>query len=112
MPEYLKLFDYPEPSNPQGMRDDTNAPSQALYLMNNSFVIDRAAAIAKRAAMKEKDQAARLEYLYHLCYGRDPTPAETERLLAFVEKVPETRAERWTTLCQTLIASAEFRYLN
>jgi hypothetical protein len=42
LPEVLKVFDFPEPSNIKGQRDVTNVPAQSLYLMNSSFVLDQA----------------------------------------------------------------------
>ena len=38
IPEQLRIFDFPEPSNVQGLRDANTTPTQSLFLMNSPFV--------------------------------------------------------------------------
>ena len=42
VPESLQVFDMADPSLIFGQRDVTTVPTQALYLMNNPFVIRQA----------------------------------------------------------------------
>ena len=51
VPSCLEVFDFAEPSLVVANRDATNVPSQALYLMNNSFVIEQAKALAHRISI-------------------------------------------------------------
>ncbi|MEQ1861577.1 MAG: PSD1 and planctomycete cytochrome C domain-containing protein [Chthoniobacteraceae bacterium] len=110
VPEVLDLFDFAEPSLVVAARDVTNVPSQALYLMNNPFVREQSAALAKRVLAAKKDQPQRIELAYQLALGRGATPAETERARGYIAEHGDDLG--WTTFCQALFASAEFRYLR
>src|SRR5690606_32034366 len=55
LPDVLDLFDFAEPSQVTGVRETTNVPTQALYLMNSPFVQDRAAAFAARLQREAED---------------------------------------------------------
>jgi len=122
--EALEVFDFAEPSLVVASRDVTNVPSQALYMMNNDFVRAQAAAMAKRILATKLDYPSRLNLAYHLALGRPSTEAERKRadqyLLAEAKAmIPlkdgntnEAALLSWSTFCQALFASAEFRYLN
>ena len=123
MPAFLKTFDYPEPSNPQGLRDATNVPAQSLFLMNSPFVLEQSAHLAKRVLGEETEQTERLEMLWRLTLSRSPSGSEIARSLEFLSRADDKlkaeqsdQAQRqittWTMLGQALFASAEFRYLN
>jgi cytochrome c553 len=111
MPEMMRVFDVADPSLVVGHRDVTTVPTQALFMMNNPFVIQQSAAMARRL-FKEKsmDDSARVAYAYQLAVGRKPTQAERDRVLKFLNDSSRDR-QAWATFCQTLFASAEFRYL-
>jgi Protein of unknown function (DUF1553)/Protein of unknown function (DUF1549) len=105
------VFDFAEPDQVNGQRDVTTVPPQALFLLNNPFVID----VSKRAAQRilEQDLAdektrVRYAYAYTLC--RHPTETEIQRALSFLES-GEDRQSSWSALTQALYSSAEFRYL-
>ncbi len=53
LPEALQVFDFPEPSIIAGQRDVTTVPTQALYMMNSPFVLDRSKALAQRVLQDE-----------------------------------------------------------
>jgi hypothetical protein len=100
----------------------TNVPSQALYLMNHSFVRAQSAAMAKRLLTSFPDDTRRLTQAYLLTLGRPPTAAEHTRAERYLRgdtegltrvSNPRPSAESvWSTFCQALFASAEFRYLR
>ncbi len=114
IPEVLKVFDLPEPSNPKGQRDTTNVPAQSLFLMNNPFVIEQSEALAQRVLSSHTDLNQRVTEVFLLCYGRPPVPREQQTARTFFEQSPGESGElqQWTTFCQALLASAEFRFLN
>lgn len=123
LPEALTVFDFPDASLVNGERDATNVPGQALFLMNNPSVLSAADAFAARVAAHPGTSAERMAYAYQLAFGRVPTEKEKTAIRNFWNRFPsqvsQNRAERekaqLTTLaafCQSLIASAEFRYLN
>jgi hypothetical protein len=111
MPEMMRVFDVADPSLVVGQRDVTTVPTQALFMMNNPFVIEQATAMAKRLLdEKGMDDSARVAQAYQLALGRKPTKAESDRVLKFLSGSGSDQ-KPWATFCQTLFASAEFRYL-
>jgi hypothetical protein len=123
MPAFLKTFDHPEPSNPQGLRDSTNVPAQSLYLMNSPFVLEQSELLAKRVIDRATADDIRLANLWRRTLSREPTGTEINRSLEFLTKTDEklkddqsdaaVREVRiWQMLSQALFASAEFRYID
>jgi len=115
VPEVLKTFDFAEPSIIVGRREITTVPTQALFLLNSKFVTTQAGAMAERV-LQAGDERARIDLAFQLAFARSATNEEQARAIAFLAecntdgKVAELQA--WTTFCQALLASAEFRYLN
>ena len=128
IPEFLSVFDFPDASLVNGQRDNTNVPSQSLFLMNNPQAIALADAFATRLNEFEGTPLDRLTHAYHLAFSRAPTPEELIAIRTFWMTFPtkvETGSSKnsqqhkdkaqklaLTTFCQALLASAEFRYLN
>jgi len=115
VPEVLKTFDFAEPSIIVGRRKITTVPTQALFLLNSKFVTTQAGAMAERV-LQAGDERARIDLAFQLAFARSATNEEQARTIAFLAecntdgKVAQLQA--WTTFCQALLASAEFRYLN
>jgi len=82
--ESLALFDFADPSLVTGERAMTTGPAQALYFMNNPFVIRQAEALAERLGAVEGDDGGKVERMYRLAFARPPTAGERERALAFL----------------------------
>ena len=123
MPEALALFDPADPNLVTGERESTNVPGQALYLMNNGFVLRRGEVMAERLIKEAEKPRERLELAFKLAYGRKATTLELEQAREFlwdftaaaVKKGDERREAGYQALrafCQALLISAEFRYLN
>jgi hypothetical protein len=116
LPESLAIFDFADPSLIVGQRDVTTVPSQALFLMNSPFVIDQAAGFADKVlAARDLDDAARVDLAIRLAFSRAATAEEKQRVAEFVQGLQtagQTRSNAWAAFCQTLLASAEFRYLH
>ncbi len=124
IPESLALFDFADPSLIAGKRDVTTVPSQALYMMNSEFVLKSASAMADHLVNDLELKGAPLaREAFYRCYSRPPTAEEGEKtynyVLNFIKAAQESGHSRdearlmaLTTFCQSLIASAEFRYLN
>ncbi len=126
VPEVLTVFDFPDASLVNGERDSTNVPSQSLFLMNNPQAISAADAFAQRLAKHEGTPLERLVYAYQLAFARPPTDQEMAAIKRFWSQFPQqvaggkstqeardkSQAAALSAFCQSLIASAEFRYLN
>ena len=121
LPEALRVFDFAEPSLIVGRRQITTVPTQALYLLNDPFVLEQTGAIAQRLIDFSTEERERIDLAYTLTLGRPATTLERERSLALLQDIgaglnakndQERQRVAWATLAQGLIASAEFRYLN
>ena len=121
MPEALAVFDVADPSLIVGQREVTTVATQALFLMNSPLVLKQAQEAAKRVTSSSGDTARGVEAAYRLILQRPPSSDELRLGAQFIaeygqvagkEKIstPSTDAA-WTALCQSLISSAEFRYL-
>ena len=98
-----------------GQREVTTVPSQALYLMNSPFVLAQAKSFAQRLLdAKDLDDAGRVDLAFRLALARTPTAQEREQVLAYLQggQPGQSRPGAWAAFCQTLLASAEFRYLQ
>ena len=84
-PPVLHVFDFAEQGMVTGDRDTTTVPPQALYLLNDPFVLEQSLALASRV-LKPADvgDADRVRQIYRLAYGRPATTAEVDRALAYV----------------------------
>jgi hypothetical protein len=106
LPEVFTLFNFAAPERSVAQRDESILPAQSLYLMNNPWVIEQARHTAKRLLAGSPDDRERIIRLHRLAFARQPTAEEIKRIMSFVANGNE---DTWTTLCQTAMASAEFR---
>jgi hypothetical protein len=117
-PRSLEVFDFADSSAIIGTRESSNTANQALYMMNNQFVINQCDALARRVMAAHQTPSERLEFLFLLTYGRPPTSGERDAVARFIRDfVPTTNADSrdvdtLSAICQSLFASAEFRYLD
>lgn len=112
LPEIFGVFDFAAPERPVAQREESVVPAQALFLMNNGWVLEQARHAATRLLSDPSlpDETHRLRRLYEAAFSRPPTDAEQARACAYLQTGgPETA---WTSLCQTIIASAEFRMVR
>jgi Protein of unknown function (DUF1549)/Protein of unknown function (DUF1553) len=115
LPAMHELFDFPDPSQIKGQREVTTIASQSLFFMNNPLVEGAARSAATRLLADEpKGDSARVRLAFLRVLAREPRPDETADALAFLQSLNpdgDTRY-RWTAFVQSLLASAEFRYLH
>jgi hypothetical protein len=119
LPGLLRTFDFasPDASNPQ--RYETTVPQQALFLMNNPFVLEQARALLKRPELaKVADMDTKVTKTYRLIYGRNPTPGEIDLAKRFVntagtEKgMSGTALTAWERYVQVLLLANEFAFVD
>ncbi len=98
VPELFNTFDFPGPTQIKGQRDVTTVAPQALFFMNNELVAELAAAIATKDGTDVKQ-------IYRAVLGREPSIEEAH-------DAEELARELGTeTLVQSLLGTAEFRYI-
>lgn len=84
-PRNLEAFDPVEQTLVTGSRDATTVPSQALFLINSTFIRKQSLNLAERVLKDaDVDDAVRLKQTYRLVLGREPTDKENERARAFI----------------------------
>ncbi len=122
VPTFLTVFDAPSIVFNCTRRPATTMPLQSLSLLNSEFAVRRAADLAQRVEqIAGKETEARLRTAFQLTAARSPRPDELTAALAFLEsqtalhranksKQPEQQA--WADLCQSLLASHNFLYLE
>jgi hypothetical protein len=109
--EILEVFDFADASVSTGRRNASTVAPQALFLMNNPFVLDQAKHAAKRLlAEKLPDDRARLVRAYRLALGRPPTEGEAAVALPVVASAAQ-KEPAWASVFHALFASAEFRFV-
>ena len=131
----METFDTPALSPNCEARPVSTVPPQALMLMNDQFVLERASDLAERLR-RERPGGARdqLALLWRLLFAEEPTDAEmlrgliylaeqTETLRAVVAAKKDDKAKAQTpppdpslqslaSLCQALLGSNRFLYLD
>jgi len=124
VPESLALFDFADPSLPSGKRENTNVPSQALFLMNSPFMATAADRFASRLFSERGLRGPELiREAFLQAFSRPPTEAESLETAAFIGRFltvakdqglpdDEARLLALAGFCQSLLCSAEFRFLN
>jgi hypothetical protein len=120
---YLSLFNGADPSLSTPVRDNSTVSMQALYLLNDAFVHQKATGLAGSLRDHSSDAKKRIESAYLRVFGRRATENELVKCSNFVdhyvrsleaEGVPTERreVEAWSSLARALFASNEFIYLD
>ncbi len=116
----LNLFDTPTLTINCVQRPTTTMPLQSLSLLNSDFATIRAAALSRRLEAEQlRDPRLRVRRLFEIVTGALPRDDELRSSLSFVEE--QTRAyepheqaahRAWADLCQMLLASNGFLYVE
>jgi hypothetical protein len=114
LPESLTLFDFPDPNAVAGERATTNVPAQALYLLNNPFVIRQSEAAAEHLTASTSSDAEHVNRAYETFFARPPSEKEAKAALDFINNYSKGASKRsaWAAFAQALFASAEFANLR
>ncbi len=83
-PKSLEAFDPVTQSLVTGTRDATTVPTQALFMLNSSFVREQALALARILSEGDGDADASIRRVYLSAYGREPQAGEVERARHFI----------------------------
>jgi mono/diheme cytochrome c family protein len=112
VPGLMRTFDFPSPDATSPQRAITTVPPQALFMMNNPFVLEQANKIlSRREIAQEADTGRRIGTLYRLLLARAPTTEERRVAADFIaaaEKSPKT----WAWFAQALLLTNEFVFID
>jgi hypothetical protein len=122
VPEVLHVFDMADPALIMGQRDVTTVAPQALFMMNNAFVVVQSTQLARRVlGARGLNPDTRIDLAYRLVLGRaadEREKADIKNYLGSYQQSVESAKPKtnpqlaaWASFCQTLFASGEFRYL-
>jgi Protein of unknown function (DUF1553)/Protein of unknown function (DUF1549)/Planctomycete cytochrome C len=109
--EIFALFDFSDNNSTQGQRHTSTVAPQALYFLNNPFVLDQARLAAKRLSTPSGNPNERLSQLFVACLGRPPLPAEAAACAQALQS-GAAADEAWAMIVQSLFGSVAFRYLD
>jgi hypothetical protein len=116
---YLALFDGPDANVSTEARPRSTVPLQALFFMNNPFIQEQAAGLARRLIGASSDPAHRIEMAFQLAWSRPPAADERDRAREFLRiadaalasaRTPAGSREReaWTSLAKVMLTANEF----
>ena len=114
--ELLRMFDFPNPRISSSGRASTTTAQQQLFVLNSSFVIQRARALAmrvfgrNRSASDSWDLSDAVRQVFLLVLGREPSREEITLAEEFMnDNSLEESGElsRWEQYCQVIMISNE-----
>ncbi len=81
----LQLYDFPNATMHSPQRESTTSPLQQLFVMNSTFIQERADALAK-SVEREPDLPAKVRAMYRRLLGREPDDSELQLAERYLEK--------------------------
>ena len=102
--DLMTEYDQPDCSLSAPRRARTTTPLQALTMLNHSFTLDMAKALATR--ISGQSPAEQSENLYQLAYQRLPSKEESEQMAALLKQ------GNLEAVCRAIINSSELIYLD
>lgn len=116
---FLTVFDAPSIVFNSVRRNTSTMSLQSLTLLNSDFSVRRAKATASRLQGLTMDDHKRLRLAFQLFYCREPNDTELTESMRFLDEQsllysarPDARDQAWRDLCQSLMASSEFLYVE
>ena len=116
---FLSVFDSPSIVFNSVRRNTSTMPLQSLSLLNSNFARRRARAAATSLQMQTSDERHRLKLAFLVFYSRDPKDNELNESNRFLDQQanlyfeqPDAKDRAWQDLCQSLMASSEFMYVE
>lgn len=114
--EMMELFDVGDPNSITSRRSNTIVAHQALFLLNNAFVQERAQGLSDRVLAGSGDEGRQIEQAWWLVLSRPPTLAERSRASEFLAASRKTAEgssrEAWASLARALFSLNEFLYID
>jgi len=123
LPEIFQVFDFADPQSTTGARSKTIVPTQGLFLLNDTMVMDAAEETARRilADIASNDDDAKIDRMFKRILNATATPSERESMRIFLKQSsdrptpdspgnPELRA--LAIACHALFASSRFQFLE
>lgn len=111
--ELFELFDFGNANFSIGQRNVSTVALQALYMLNNPFVIEQSRQAAEALLAESSPKEQRLELAFIKTLGRPPTEREAALVNQHLgDGLSNDSVEDWASVFQTLFGSVDFRYIN
>jgi len=117
LPDLFRTFDFANPNIHSPGRPETTVPQQALYAINNPFVIARAESLACLARsrlaldhLSENSPRTAVRFLFQRILARNPSREELNTSLSFLGS--SLSDEAIADLAQSLLVSNEFFFID
>ena len=111
--ELFELFDFGNVNFSLGQRNVSTVALQALYLLNNPFVIEQSRHAAEKLIEQVEDPEIRLNAAFLQTLGREPSVQERALVSSYLQDgLSSDSIEDWASVFQTLFGTIDFRYLN
>jgi hypothetical protein len=122
-PPELAPFDLPDALAVTGKREMSASPAQALFFLNSPFVVEQSRLLARKLIAPGRSDESIAKEAIRRVFSRDPRDGEIARAVGLVrdaeEQWPDRQADAdqrhegaWATVCQGLLATNEFRYIE
>ena len=108
IPNLLRTFDFSNPNIHTPLRPETTVPQQALFALNDPFVVARAETLSRSSKAQTPEGAA--QALYRRILSRDPSPQDLAVALSFLGK--EASEAKLADFAQALLVSNEFFFVD
>ena len=110
-PPLFEVFDFADINASVGERPVSTVSSQSLFLANDPSVVAACRAVADRVRSEESAADGRIERAFRLLLARRPSAGDREAAVAFLART-DGEIESWTVLCQSIVSSPDFRFLD
>lgn len=110
----FSIFDVSDTGHHVSSRPQTMVAQQALFLLNNPFVIARAKQVAVRIQSRQASDEENIEWLHRLLLGRRASTIEFNLLKTHLRSLRRNHAESaaWQALAHSLFCSNEFIHVK
>lgn len=105
----MAVFDVANPDLVTGARANTTVPTQALYLLNSSFIQEQANAIAQQVSTETESDGEQVRQLYRTILKRSPSEQEMALAGEFLNNLGDDSLGH---LAHVLLSSSDFLYLD
>jgi mono/diheme cytochrome c family protein len=113
LPGLFRTFDFASPDATSPGRHETTVPQQALFLLNNPFVLEQARSLLKRREVAAaQGTAERIRVMHRLLYGRDATSEEVANGEHFLAAADPGGLTPWERYGQVLLLANELVFVD
>ena len=111
--EFLRRFDFPLMRATVAKRPKSIVPQQYLFLLNSSFMVQRAKRFVARLNSSSETDEEKIDAAYRLLYGRKVEDVEMQIGLSFLSQTDAKQGlTAWDQYAQALLSSNEFMYVR